>query len=500
MDIDDLPPGLVREFRVGQAAVFAGAGASVDAGLPTWSQLVEELADELGIAETTSTGRLQLSNLTAIPQYYENRFGRKSLTEKLRDAIPRKGTEPSASHQLLADLPCNLYYTTNFDVLLEHALEAAGREFETVSSEEDAKDHSGRETCQVRKIHGSIDTANSLVITRDDFLRYEPKHPHLSERLRTDLATTTFLFVGYSLDDPNFSQLYDRVFLALAPFERRHYMTVFGANHYQVEDLRRRSLEIIDLDLWSSPGTRDGLPQFLTHLCAATSDALHIRKVFTTVTKGDEVPIVLPSHIHPVEGYEYFPRMDFQVARSLDQALSLLGVPTEIYADADVLATNPDAFLAADIVLVGSPRGNTVSEYVFDTCADKVSSSSPLTINFVPGETRQLLVSDGTHTETFTGTDPARFEDEEVHTEYAVIARYSNPWAPRCNLWLIAGLWGLGTQALANLFASGGYRDLDWPADGNALSVLAIQFTREDVGRRPYRHRSIEVVTTMTHA
>lgn len=499
MNVDDLPLGLVREFRLGQAAVFAGAGASVDAGLPTWLELTNQLADELGIVESASNGRLQLSQLSAIPQYYENRFGRKSLTEKLRDSIPRKGIDPSTSHRLLADLPCNLFYTTNFDVLLESALQEAGREFEVVATEEDAKDHSGRDRCQVRKIHGSIDTANSLVITRDDFLRYDARHPHLSERLRTDLATTTFLFVGYSLDDPNFSLLYDRVFLALAPFERRHYMTVFGANHHQVEDLRRRSLEIIDLDLWSAPGAHDGLAEFLTHLCAATSDAVHIRKVFSTVAKGHELPIVVPSYIHPSEGYEYFPRMDFQVARSLDQAMSLLGVPTEIYADADVLTPSADTFLADDVVLVGSPRGNRVSAYVFDTCAEKMRAASPLSITFVPGATRQIVVTDGVSSETFSGADPAEWNDDEIHTEYAVLARYRNPWSPRRNLWLLAGLWGLGTQALANLFASGGYRDFDWPSEGDVVSVLAVDYSRDDVGRRPYRHKSVNVIWTMTH-
>ena len=170
--------------------------------MPTWLQLVDQLAEDLGIDDAPLHGRLQLSQLAAIPQYYENRFGRKSLTERVRTLIPRRGVEPSEVHELLADLPCDLYYTTNFDLLLEDALGHRGREFETIATEEDAKDHTSRDICHVRKIHGSIDIATSLVLTRDDFLRYDARHAHLSERLRTDLATTTFLFLGYSLDDP----------------------------------------------------------------------------------------------------------------------------------------------------------------------------------------------------------------------------------------------------------------------------------------------------------
>jgi hypothetical protein len=505
MDARDPPPGLVHQLRVGQVALFAGAGASVEAGLPTWSQLVDQLAHELGLSDASSDGRrLNLGQLTAIAQYYENRFGRKSLTEKLRDLIPRNGTAPSPSHRLLADLPCDLYYTTNFDGLLEASLEAGGREFEVVSSEEDARDHSGRDRCQVRKLHGSIDTAQSLVITRDDFLRYDARHQHLSERLRTDLATTTFLFCGYSLDDPDFSLIYDRAFLALAPFERRHYITVFDANDYQIEDLRRRGLEVINLETWNTAGNHDGLTNFLSSLCEATSDAMHIRRdamhirrLFSTVTRGVELPIVVPSYIHPVERYELLPRMDFQVGTSVDRAMSLLGVPTGICADIDVIDDDPERFMSRDVALVGSPRGNKMSEFVFDAQGHMLRERSGITVEFVKGDERQLILGDAHGRYVFSGTDPAQCDDDDEHYEYAVIARYRNPWAPLKSLWLMAGLWGLGTQALADLFVAGGYRKIPWPTDGDVASVLRITYTRTEVKQGPFRHRQMEVVRTV---
>jgi hypothetical protein len=496
MNDRDLPAGLVRELRRGQVAVFAGAGASVAAGMPTWLQLIDQLAEDLGVYESAPHGRLQLSQLSAIPQYYENRFGRKSLTERVRALIPRRGVAPSEVHELLAELPCDLYYTTNFDILLEDALDAKGREFDTIATEEDAKDHTSRDRCHVRKIHGSIDIANSLVLTRDDFLRYDARHPHLSERLRTDLATTTFLFMGYSLDDPDFSLLYDRVFLSLAPLERRHYITVFGANLHQIEDLRRRGLEVINLDEWSTPGRMDGLVQFLRSLCAATSDALHIRRLLGNPVKGAHLPVVVPSYIHPTEGYEYLPRMDLGVARAIDTGASLLGMTTEVFADADVLSEGPESFLQRDVVLIGSPRGNKVTEYVFDTHGFRLQSKNAVYARFEPGVERALIVGCGEEERIFKSIDSAKYHGQEDNFEYALLARYRNPWAAGKYLWVMAGLWGLGTQALADFFNSGGYRDLPWEAEGEALTVLRVRYAENNAGKGSYRHKGIDFAWT----
>lgn len=498
--MNDLPAGLVREFRSSQVAVFVGAGASVSAGMPTWLQLVDALADDLGMYEAAPAGRLQLSQLSSIPQYYENRFGRKSLTERLRTLIPRRPSSSSIVHGLIADLPSDLFYTTNFDTLLEASLEDRGRDFETVATEDDAKDHTNRDRCQVRKIHGSIDTANSLVITRDDFLRYDARHPHITERLRTDLATTTFLFVGYSLDDQDFSLLYDRVFLSLAPLERRHYITVFGANAHQTEDLRRRGLEVIDLDQWHSRDATDGLVRFLAALGEATSEAVHIRRLFGSRERGTEIPTIIPSYIHPDEKYEYFPRMDLQVARALDAALSLTAVSSEVHADADIIADNPDEFLRRDCILVGSPRGNKVSEFVFDNHRGRMASLNDISVEFVPGEVRALVVRYRDEEQRFEARDSGNNQLEGDQSEYAVIARFVNPWRPDTKLWLMAGLWGLGTQAISEFISQGQYRNLPWQTEGSACSILEIRYNREDESKGQYRHSGVRVAWNSSDA
>src|SRR5260370_731899 len=58
------------------------------------------------------------------------------------------------------------------------------------------------------KLHGSIDLANTdagrLILTKEDYRYYEVHRKPLFRRLERDLLRRTFVFVGYSLHDPNF--------------------------------------------------------------------------------------------------------------------------------------------------------------------------------------------------------------------------------------------------------------------------------------------------------
>src|SRR5205807_2126210 len=131
-----LPRGLLEAFNQSRVAIFIGAGASVASGMPAWDELVGHLADELNIPPDVGEGRFSPRLLAAIPQYYENRYGRRALTDAVRNYVPRHARKVSPIHELLAKLPCDLYYTTNFDLLLEHALATQNREFDLVASED----------------------------------------------------------------------------------------------------------------------------------------------------------------------------------------------------------------------------------------------------------------------------------------------------------------------------------------------------------------------------
>src|SRR5690606_10721033 len=65
----------------------------------------------------------------------------------------------------------------------------------------------GDESIPYFKLHGTTDLSNleegRLILTQRDYDHYEKHRRRLFRRLSEDLGAKSFLFVGYSLSDPN---------------------------------------------------------------------------------------------------------------------------------------------------------------------------------------------------------------------------------------------------------------------------------------------------------
>lgn len=122
---------------------------------------------------------------------------------------------PSSVHTALVQLPWDVIYTTNYDLLVEEAarsssIQAAGNICPIVSSKTDLETFTEQDILYY-KLHGSIDAANTdegrLILTKEDFRFYRDHRRRLFARLERDLGNKTFVFVGYSLVDSNLREL-----------------------------------------------------------------------------------------------------------------------------------------------------------------------------------------------------------------------------------------------------------------------------------------------------
>src|SRR5579859_4753843 len=207
---------LTDQARRGALVLFVGAGASRDVDLPSWKELLAPLAPQLGVE--TDTDVLDLA------QWYADAKGRPALLEhvpKLLGAV----TEPGETHHALASIAAPVVFTTNYDTLLERAIEdAQGTPADVVIDD----GHIGlidetRRTSLV-KLHGCLTLPESIVLTRDDYETYADRHRAMIAYLQSLLATRTFLFVGFSLIDPNFRTIYSTIARALGPYRRQAYL------------------------------------------------------------------------------------------------------------------------------------------------------------------------------------------------------------------------------------------------------------------------------------
>lgn len=486
-----LPGALYNAFRRGYGAVFVGSGASVDAGLPNWQQLAIALAS--GLEQTGIQDRAASPSLhSAIPQYYENEHGREALVSRLQDLIPMTNKGPSQVHGLLAQLPCSThYYTTSYDLVLETALFEHRTWCELVADEDAARKNPRRDRTQLRKLHGSIDRPQSIVITRADFARYERLHPILCDQLKVDLAALAFLFVGYSLTDPDFNAIYDNIISRYAPFNRRHFMTVFDIDHHERADLESMGLTTIDLTEWGTSSS-DAMRHFLSSLCEATSRSLPVKRFFRGLDGEGTVPIVIPSEFDERVMAATYHDMDLHVAMAVDRALASLGQASAIYADKSVIA-DAEALLADNLILVGSPSGNALTRLVYERAQRDGISGSSITSRFDSAGDDRVLVDDALGFSYISPNPLLRLEKSHrrAANEHALIACWPNPWAVGKWIYMFAGLWGLGTHAVGDfLHDLNNYQEL--PSSGDrTVAVLEVSYKVFDPRKPAYTRRLI---------
>jgi len=261
---------LLDELSRGKLVVFAGAGISRFVGMPSWEQLITPLASQLGIDPLDA-------NILDIPQYYvtQNAQGRYLLNKHICESLTSKTIQFSPAHEFIKQLPTPVIITTNFDLLFEKTFdETPSVRYHKVIADDDLTYWDNQARLLI-KMNGCISQPGSLVIARNDFWEYRTKRPALCDKLKSLMAESTFLFVGFSFRDPVFELLYAEVLNHLRDHRRPFYFVSLKSNRYEIDDKRAMGLQVLDLQV-ADLAHPDEVIKFLELLksrCATTSAA-----------------------------------------------------------------------------------------------------------------------------------------------------------------------------------------------------------------------------------
>lgn len=184
-----------------ELVLFLGAGVSQAAGLPSWGRLLDALAG-MGLAQDTEFQRL--SPLDQARVLKQRLPADRSLGQAVAEQV--RAEHYSLVHALLAALPVQEAITTNYDALFEMASAAVGRPVDVLPYQQTA---GGRRW--LLKLHGCISRPEDIVLTREDYLRYDAGRAALAGLVQGLLITRHVLFVGFSLSDDNFHRIADAV-------------------------------------------------------------------------------------------------------------------------------------------------------------------------------------------------------------------------------------------------------------------------------------------------
>lgn len=215
---------IVKALRTRDAHLLFGAGMSESSGVPIGIGFIKKLLRKFFPSSSVSPPNdKQLEELSkaypleCVAQAVEGMpgLGRPDLTAVLKSIFIDTEYPLSSAHDdfesvcLWGGTP-RFYsvFTTNFDMLLEKKLGARLAVTITEKNAKDIKKHNQQGKICVIHLHGALEEEDYKITEAD---LYDKTYSVLNSEFQSALTTSdAFVFVGYSLDDPDFRDMYMR--------------------------------------------------------------------------------------------------------------------------------------------------------------------------------------------------------------------------------------------------------------------------------------------------
>jgi len=255
--IGHFPKPLLDDLVAGRWLPVVGAGMSRNAVVSSGKQV--PLWDDLGRQLSTELQDYPYAGALDAISAYAHEYGRPRLVERVAEALMITDARPGDPHRAFCSILFDIVCTTNLDFLLERQYESLPhRHYRPVIDEDNLVVNAGDETTLLLKLHGDVHHPTRLVLTEEDYDGFLDRYPLLATYLANLLITRTAVLIGYSLDDPDFRQVWHVVGERLGRARRLAYAILVDAKPTEIARFARRGVKVINV-----PGSRSRYSQIL---------------------------------------------------------------------------------------------------------------------------------------------------------------------------------------------------------------------------------------------
>lgn len=257
--LDNFPQPLKESIIQNRCLPIIGSGFSLNADIPegksmlAWEGLGKAFANEMTDYDYCNT-------IDAISAY-EYAYSRPIMAEKMKRFLLMGHVKPAATHEAFCSLQFDIVCTTNFDHLLEDGYRKISKPFRSIISESQLSVAPMKDELILLKFHGDIDHPDKMVATEEDYDKFLDQNPMLATYLSNLLITRTPLFIGYSLDDDDFRQIWQIIKNRLGKMVRQAYVIKVNCSETEKSRYERRGVKVVNID-----GDPKDYPQILTEL------------------------------------------------------------------------------------------------------------------------------------------------------------------------------------------------------------------------------------------
>lgn len=237
---------LISLIRNREIALWAGSGLSLYAGYPSGAAFCDIICDAAKSENDREILSRQKATLMNIAMEFEQLYSRDELLGLVSTHFDKAPNVYPRAHYLCTQIPqIDTIITTNYDHLFEYVY---GENLNTVVGIQYKT--SDKKPVTLYKIHGDSSDSASVVLTSKDYATfYEGLNSLIWNKLKVILAEHSVLFIGYSLEDKNIEDIFEKVlsqvdtsksefFIAvptLAEHKLRHFNTICKTTHIPIE-------------------------------------------------------------------------------------------------------------------------------------------------------------------------------------------------------------------------------------------------------------------------
>jgi len=243
--LDYFPKPFLDDLVSNRCLPIIGAGFSKNAEIPKNKKMLDW--DELGRTIATDIQDYKYTNALDAISAYCHEYSRTNLVGKLTDLLLVSSVKPGKTHKAFCDLQFDIICTTNFEFLLEQGYSLIPKYSRPIIDEDQLSIANTGDGITILKLHGDLHHPNKLVVTEEDYDRFLSKNPMLATYLANLLITRTPLFIGYSLDDTDFRQIWQVIKDRLGSLRRQAYVLKIDCSPHEKARFERRGVKVINI-------------------------------------------------------------------------------------------------------------------------------------------------------------------------------------------------------------------------------------------------------------
>ena len=236
---------LFELIRKEEVVLWAGAGLSCYAGFPTGWKLSQIYYESLSTEEQALIDpNMSLPFLTE--EISRIKKDEKLLLKVLADQFLNKKPTSTKYHDRLTSIPhFKTIITTNYDSMIEDSLGVKGQRILLPNEIPKIK----KNRVQVFKVHGDLEEPNTIILTQSDYNRFFQLHQEYNvywTLIKERLSTKNVLFLGYNLEDPNISVIFDRISEALGFNRKDCFLVCPDLQEHKISHLKEKKIHYIN--------------------------------------------------------------------------------------------------------------------------------------------------------------------------------------------------------------------------------------------------------------